>query len=71
MKKITAITILIASLTFVAFQAFNPDPAVRFLNALNEEQRGKAQMAFDDSSKDSWHFFQEPCFPGKGSSYLN
>ena len=51
-KLLTAFLLL-----FISFTNAQSNPATHFLNALNKEQRKKANLAFDDSSKETWHFF--------------
>ncbi len=49
--------LLISTSILLAFSFLNEDPAVKFLNSLNQNQRVKTQLPFDDSSKTFWHFF--------------
>lgn len=66
MKKITKITLLITSSAFLAFSLLNEKPAVKFLNSLNQDQRDKTQLPFDDISKTVWHFIPGSMFPRAG-----
>jgi len=66
MKKKAGLIILICSISLLAFQYFNETPATTFLNSLNNEQREKAQMPFDDLSRNTWHFLPGAMWPRAG-----
>ena len=66
MKKQITTLLLISSLILLAFSFFNESPAVKFLNSLNQDQRDKTQLPFDDSSKTVWHFFPGSMFTRAG-----
>ncbi len=66
MRKLLIIVILISASILFAFKDFSTDPALVFLNALNDEQRKMAQFPFDDSSRMGWHFFPGAMFPRQG-----
>lgn len=66
MKVILKLTIIISIFIFISFNLFNQEPAVEFLNSLNEGQRSKAQLTFDDLSKSKWHFIPSSMWPRKG-----
>ena len=51
-----------------AFQTKNREPAIKFLNALTQEQKNKAQMPFDDAAKLDWHYFPASMYPRAGIS---
>lgn len=42
--------------------------AVKFLNSLNNEQRNKVQLPFNDDSKHRWHYFPATMFTRAGIS---
>jgi len=56
MKKFIAINLIIFASLFLAFIFIQENPATQFLNSLNQAQREKAQLVFDDVSKSSWHY---------------
>ncbi len=66
MKKISIIALLVSVFIFLAFAALNKAPAVKFLNALNQDQRDTAQLPFDDISKSKWHFIPGSMWPRGG-----
>ena len=66
MKKNLKLLLLIAAFIFLAFNLFNEEPAVKFLNSLNQDQRSQAQFSFDDLSKSTWHFIPSSMWPRKG-----
>ena len=66
MKKILKFTLLTAVFISFSFNLFSEEPAVKFLNALNQNQRDQAQLPFDDFSKSTWHFTPSSIRPRKG-----
>ena len=44
----------------------NPNPALDFLNSLSKEQREKAQLPFDDITRQEWHFLPGAMWPRAG-----
>lgn len=66
MKKIIIFSLAAIILFLLAFRPFGETPAVKFLNALNKEQRAKAQFSFDDASKTFWHYFPASMTPRAG-----
>ncbi len=66
MKKILIIGLLISASIFLSFNFFNDEPAIKFLNSLNQDQRNKTQLPFDDLSKSNWHFIPSSMWPRKG-----
>lgn len=66
MKKILIIVLFISTGILLSFDLFKEEPAVRFLNSLDQEQRNKAQLPFDDLSKSTWHFIPSSMWPRKG-----
>ena len=69
MKKIIGIAIVLFSVTLIAFQLSTKNLAMNFLDSLTDEQRAKAQMTFDDDSKESWHFFPGTMWPRSGVQF--
>jgi hypothetical protein len=66
MKKIVLIALLATATLFMAFSFLADDPAVKFLNSLNQTQRDKAQLPLDDMSRTDWHFIPGSMFPRAG-----
>lgn len=66
MKIILKLALLISASIFLSFNLFNEEPAVKFLNSLNQDQRSLAQLPFDDLSKSTWHFIPSSMWPRKG-----
>ena len=66
MKKITTITIILITSVLFAFKADKTDQASTFLDSLNKEQRNKAQLSFDTSSKYDWHYLPATMYPRAG-----
>lgn len=66
MKKTLNFLLLISASIFLSFNLFHEEPAVKFLNSLNQEQRSRAQLPFDDLSKSKWHFIPSSMWPRKG-----
>jgi hypothetical protein len=66
MKRLTVIILLATASAFLAFRFFSEEPAVKFLNSLNENQREKALFSFDDVSKTAWHYIPSSMFPRAG-----
>lgn len=59
----------IALVALLAYQpGTSPDPATAFLASLDAEQRETAQHAFDDMSREEWHFFPVSMWPRAGIS---
>ena len=65
MKKMSLPLILLAC-SFFAFQHFKTDPVLDFLKSLDQDQKAKAQMPFDDLSRNDWHFFPGEMWPREG-----
>ena len=68
MKKIITITLLFATSFLLAFHSAPLESAINFLNSLNQNQRTKAQLPFDDVSKSTWHYIPGSMWPRKGVS---
>lgn len=66
MKNILKLVLLISASIFLSFNLFNEEPAVKFLNSLNQDQRSQAQLPFDNLSKSTWHFIPSSMWPRKG-----
>jgi hypothetical protein len=66
MKKIVIIAFAFTLSVFLSFHLSREDSAVKFLNSLNENQRVKAQLPFDHTSKTFWHFFPGSMVPRAG-----
>lgn len=66
MKKIAIIILFITASTVLAFNVLEDGPAVKFLNSLNQKQRKKAQLPFNDTSRSVWHFIPGSMFPRAG-----
>ncbi|MCA0931784.1 DUF3500 domain-containing protein [Lutimonas saemankumensis] len=65
-KNITLSLILILSVLLVAFTYTRNSPVTDFIKALDEEQLEKAQLPFDDLSRETWHFLPGKMWPRKG-----
>lgn len=65
-NKTTIALIISLSLLVAAFTYTFKDPAVDFLESLDQEQLKKAQMPFDDQSRDFWHFLPGEMWKRKG-----
>ena len=65
-KKITLALIIVLSIVVAAFTCTRKSPVVDFLDSLDEEQLKKAQMPFDDMSRDVWHFLPGSMWSRKG-----
>jgi len=68
MKKAITLILLIVSVTLLAFSLIKDDPAVDFLEALDQDQLKKTVHQFDDESKTYWHFFPGSMVPRTGLS---
>ena len=66
MKKILIIVLLISVGILLSFILFKEEPAIKFLNSLNQDQRNKTQLPFEDLSKSNWHFIPSSMWPRKG-----
>lgn len=66
--KTSKIILLLISLSFFAFKTLKTNPAVLFLNALNNEQKSKALLDFNDPLKDKWHYLPHSMFVREGIS---
>lgn len=66
MKKYLSITLILIAAVLFSFRADKTDQAVTFLNSLNKEQRNKAQMSFENSSKHDWHYLPATMHPRPG-----
>ncbi|WP_455169867.1 DUF3500 domain-containing protein [Aegicerativicinus sediminis] len=66
MKKIVLVTLLVFGSILMAVTSFGNNPAVDFLNSLNQVQRNKAQMLLNDGSRTEWHFIPSSMFPRSG-----
>lgn len=58
--------LLVLSLSFFAFKIHKTNPAVTFLNALNQEQKNKALLDFNSPLKDKWHYLPHMKFIREG-----
>ena len=66
MKTFLKRTLIISVSFFASFNLFSQEPAIEFLNSLNQDQRSMAQLPFDDLSKTKWHFIPSSMWPRKG-----
>ncbi|MCX2743772.1 DUF3500 domain-containing protein [Mangrovivirga sp. M17] len=66
MKKKFIIALLTTVSLILLFSHSDDNPAVKFLNSLNQNQRDKAQLPFDDTSRTFWHFIPGSRFPRPG-----
>lgn len=66
MKNIIKLGVIISASLFLSFNLFNEEPVTKFLNSLNQTQREKAQLPFDDMSKTVWHFIPSSMFNRAG-----
>lgn len=75
MRKIEIIALLILSLVIVAMSFLvdesrdhihKNDPVIRFLNSLNQGQRDKAQLEFNDTLRTDWHYFPASMYSREG-----
>ncbi len=57
MKKIIIFILIIFTSGLFAFQLFNDDPIIQFLNSLDDKQKKITQLSFEDPSRNYWHFF--------------
>lgn len=57
MKKIIIFILIIFTSGLFAFQLFNDDPIIQFLNSLDDKQKKITQLSFEDPSRNFWHFF--------------
>ncbi|PKQ43616.1 DUF3500 domain-containing protein [Confluentibacter flavum] len=71
MKKIIIFSLAAIILFLLAFNPFGETPAVKFLDALNNEQRAKVQFPFDHTSKTFWHYFPASMTPRAGIQILD
>lgn len=58
--------LLLLILTLCAFKAPDNDPAIRFLESLNDEQKGLALKPFDYLFKEYWHYLPGSSTPRTG-----
>lgn len=61
--------LFLLSLFIISIPAYNipdNDPAISFLNSLNEEQLEKAQKPFDELTRHTWHFLPAAMWPRPG-----
>ena len=63
--KLLILTISILSQLVLKYSDVS-EPAVTFLNSLNAEQKTKAHFAFEDASREQWHFLPATSFPRVG-----
>ncbi|HSM64402.1 MAG TPA: DUF3500 domain-containing protein [Gillisia sp.] len=66
MKTILKLTLIIFVSIFLSLNLFSQEPAAEFLNSLNQGQRSRTQLPFDDLSKTKWHFIPSSMWPRKG-----
>lgn len=65
MKQLLGSTFFILML-FTSFTNAQSNVASDFLNALNDEQREKANLSFDDLNRETWHFLPAVSFAREG-----
>lgn len=65
-NKRTLGLILLLSLLIAAFTYTSNSPVTDFLESLDQEQLEKAQLPFDDLSREAWHFLPGEMWPRKG-----
>ncbi|MEJ2005880.1 MAG: DUF3500 domain-containing protein [Cyclobacteriaceae bacterium] len=71
--EITALLITASLILAMSFLADKPldsfsrnEPAIKFLNSLNQAQRDKAQLEFNDTLRTDWHYFPVSMYPREG-----
>lgn len=64
MRLPTILTLLLSIL--YSSLAGATDPVLEFLNALNDGQKEKVQYAFDDATRETWHFFPASMYSRPG-----
>lgn len=64
--KYLLLTLAFLTASFVAYQIPDDEPAITFLDSLNEEQLEKAQKSFDDLTRHTWHFLPAAMWPRPG-----
>ena len=67
MKKMAVILILLSAIGSVYSQG-DPDPARQFLASLNDTQRARALLPFEDSSRSRWHYLPASSWTRTGIS---
>ena len=65
MKKFF-ILILGLALAFLAFKTTPPDPATTFLDSLAKDQLKEVQFAFEDASRETWHYLPHTMYERPG-----
>ena len=65
-KKTTLGLLLLLFVFGAAFTYTNESPVTDFLESLEQEQLEKAQLPFDDLSREVWHFLPGEMWPRKG-----
>ncbi len=68
MKKMTVILILLSALGSLSSKQLKPDAARQFLASLDEAQRERAQLPFEDSSRSHWHYLPATSYTRAGIS---
>ena len=64
--KMQNVLIMLSLLLFAPLVNAQSNPATNFLNALNEEQRKKASLPFNDTSRETWHFLPGTMYKRSG-----
>lgn len=67
MKK-TFLLICILTIPFFGFSTIVNNPASMFLNTLNQEQKEKALLSFEDATRTTWHFLPATMWKRPGIS---
>ncbi len=68
MKRLVVVVVMFFFiLSFINAQS---NPAIDFLESLNEDQREKANLSFDDLNRETWHFLPAVSFAREGIALL-
>jgi hypothetical protein len=66
MKTILFLLLCLIPAGLFVLQSRNEDLAVKFLDSLDQSQRAKTQLPFDDLSRQEWHFVPASMWPRTG-----
>ena len=66
LKTLILLLACIIPIGFFTLQGSNDDPAIEFLNSLDQDLRNKTQLKFDDLSRQDWHFIPASMWPRAG-----
>lgn len=59
MKKVFVLIVALGTCILVGFHFFSDNPAVDFLNSLDDQQKKITQLSLEDESRTYWHFFPD------------